>query len=77
MSRTILEVCDRKKSYEEGGRLKKPWWRQMAARKQLSATLKDILEAARELGWKSRRRGRGGGYMGSRGVRIWGRERWV
>ena len=47
MSRTILEVCDRKTSYEEGGRLKKPWWRQMAARKQLSATLKDILEAAR------------------------------
>ena len=32
------------------------WWRQTAARKQLSATLKEISAAARERNWKSGRR---------------------
>ena len=40
--RPILEVCDRETGYEGGGRLREPWWRQMAVRKQLSATLKKI-----------------------------------
>ena len=38
--RTTLEVCDKEKGYEGGGRLWERWWRQTAAQKQLSATLK-------------------------------------
>ena len=59
--RPILEVYDREKCYEGGGRRRYPWWRQTAARKQLSATLKEISAAARERRWKSGRRGRGRG----------------
>ena len=60
-TRPILEVCERETGYEGGGRLKESWWRQMAARKQLIATLKEILMAARERCWKSGRRGKIGG----------------
>ena len=59
--RPILEVCDRETGYEGGGRRREPWWRETAARKQLSATLKDISSAERERYWKSGRRGGGGG----------------
>ena len=58
---TILEVCDRETGYEVGGRLQVPWWRQTAAIKQLSATLKDILAEARERRWKYVRCGGGRG----------------
>ena len=60
--RPILEVCDRETGYEGGGRRREPWWRETAARKQLSATLKDISAAAKERRLKSIRRGesRGG-----------------
>ena len=57
----ILEVCDRKTGYAGGRRRREPWWRQTAARKQLDATLKEILVAARERRWKSGRCGEGGG----------------
>ena len=59
--RLILEVYDREKGYEGGGRLQDPWWRQMAAINKLSATLKEISAAAREKRWESGRRGGGGG----------------
>ena len=57
----ILEVCNRDTGYEGVWRLRETWWEQTVARKQLSATLKYILAAARERRWKSGRRGRGGG----------------
>ena len=57
----ILDVCDRETGYKGGGRHREPWWRQTAAINQLSATLKWILEAARERRWKSGRRGGRGG----------------
>ena len=57
----MLEVCNRQTGYKGGGRLRDPWWRQTAAIKQLSATLKCILAAEMEQRWKSGRRGGGGG----------------
>ena len=45
-----------------GGRRREPWWSQTASRKQLRATLKDILAEAMDRCWESGRRGRGGGY---------------
>ena len=65
MLRPILEVCNRETGYKGGGRRRDPWWWKTAARKQLSATLKYILEAARERRWKS---GRCGGGRGDRDV---------
>ena len=59
--RPILEVYDKDTGYEGDGRCQEPWWRQMAAIKQLSATLKCILAAEMEQRWKSGRRGGGGG----------------
>ena len=53
----ILEVCDRDTGYKGGGSLQEPWWRQTAARKKLSDSLKDILAVARERHWKSGRHG--------------------
>ena len=52
-----------RQGYRLQGRRKhqEPWWRQTAAINYLSATLKDILEAARERRWKSGRRGWRGG----------------
>ena len=55
----IFEVCDRETGYEGRGRRREPWWYKTAARKQLSARLKEILAAEREWRWKSGRRGRG------------------
>ena len=46
--RPILEFCDRETGYEGRERRWYPWWRQTAARKQLSDTFKNISEAARE-----------------------------
>ena len=46
--RHILEVCDRETGYEGGGRRQDPWWRQTAARNQLSVTLKEIAVTARD-----------------------------
>ena len=43
----ILEVCDRETGYKVG-RHREILWRQTAARNQLSATLEEILAAARE-----------------------------
>ena len=54
--RPILEVCNKETGYTGGGRLQEPWWRKTVARKQLSTTLKDTLEATRERSWKSGRR---------------------
>ena len=59
--RPILKVCDREIGYEGRGRLQEPWWRKTAARKQLSATLKNISAEARERRWNSGRRAGGGG----------------
>ena len=60
--RPILDVCNMETGYEGGGRRCDPWWRQPAARKQLSATLKDILAEARARRQESSRHkeGRGG-----------------
>ena len=63
--RPILEVCDRETGHEGGGRRRELWWRQMEARKHLSATLKEILVAAREQRCKS---GRHGGGRGDRNI---------
>ena len=43
--RPILEVYDKETGYEGGARRPEPWWRKTAARKQLSATLKEISAA--------------------------------
>ena len=59
--RPILYVYDRETGYEGGGRRRDPWWKKTAARKHLSATLKEILVAAREWHWKSGSRGMNGG----------------
>ena len=45
----------------EEGKLWEPWWRQTRSRKELSATLKEILADTRERRWKSGRCGDGGG----------------
>ena len=57
----ILEVYDKEKGYEGGGRRREPWWRQTVAINQLSATLTDISAAARKRRWKYGRRGGGRG----------------
>ena len=57
----ILEIFDKETGYEGGGRRREPWWRKTVDQKQLSATLKEILAAARARHWKSGRRGEGGG----------------
>ena len=56
----ILEVCDKYICYKGGGRSREPWWQKTVARKQLSATIKDIFEAAWERRWKYGRHGRSG-----------------
>ena len=56
--RSILEVCDREMVYKLGGMICEPWWWQTSARKQLSATLEDILAAPSARRWKSGRRGK-------------------
>ena len=58
--RPILEVINKETGYNGSGRLQEPWWRKTAARKQLSAKLKDTSEEAREQRWKSGRHGGGG-----------------
>ena len=60
-SRPIIEVCDRDTGYKRGGRRREPWWRKTAARKQLSATLEEILAEARARRWEFRRNGEDGG----------------
>ena len=64
-----------------GGRRREPWWRQTAARKQLSTMLEDILAAARARCWESGRCGKGGGVrdlaeynVGSNGPRYAGMD---
>ena len=57
----ILEVCNRETDYEGGGTIREPWWRQTAARKQLSATFKEILAVARDQRWKYCRCGKSRG----------------
>ena len=57
----ILEVCNMGTGYEGGGRRCDLWWRQMTPRKNLSATLEDILAAERARRQESGRRGNGGG----------------
>ena len=59
--RPILEVCDRETGYEGGVILQEPWWRQTATRKQLRATLKDILAAERLVALEIRQAWRGRG----------------
>ena len=55
-----MEVCNKDICYKGGGRHRAPWCQKTAARKHLSAILKEILLAARERRWKCGRRGRGG-----------------
>ena len=57
----ILEIFDREKGYEVGGGRCETWWQKTAAHKQLSATLEEILVAARARCWESGRRGEGRG----------------
>ena len=45
--RPICEVYDMETRYKIWGRRHEPWWREMAARKQLRATLEDIFAAER------------------------------
>ena len=61
MLRKILDICDRETGYKGGGGRCELWWRKMASRKQLGATLEDISEAERA--WRSEpgRRGQGRG----------------
>ena len=47
----IMDICNRETGYEVGGRCIETWWRQTAAQKQLSATLEEILVAARAECW--------------------------
>ena len=61
MSMIVFRKLLSSTGYERGGRCGETWWLQTAARKNLISMLKDILAAARELCWKSGRRGRGGG----------------
>ena len=57
---SIYEVCDKDMCCEGGGMLREPWWRQTAVQKQLRATLKEILMAARERRKEPVRNGKGG-----------------
>ena len=43
----IFDVCARKKYYERGGILQVPWWKKLAADKQLKVTVEAILSVAR------------------------------
>ena len=63
--RLVLEICDKETGYEGGGGRRKLCLRKTAARKHLSATLEDILAAARERRWES---GRCGEVRGGREV---------
>ena len=58
--RPILEFCDKDTGYEVGGRRREPCWWKTTSREYLSATLKEILVAARAQRWKSGRRGKDG-----------------
>ena len=49
--RPIIDICNRETGYEGGGRRRELWWRQTAAQNQLSATLEDILAAAKAQNW--------------------------
>ena len=51
--RPILEVRNKDMDYKGGGRRREPWLWQMADWKQLSATLEEILAAARAWCWES------------------------
>ena len=55
-----------------GGGGGEPWWRQMEAWKQLSATLEEILVTARSRRWESDRggEGRGGREVAEYGAKI-------
>ena len=57
----IMEVCDKETDYEGGWRHRGQWWKNIAAQKQLSAKLIEILAAAMVRRWKSVRSGEGGG----------------
>ena len=59
--RPILEVFDKEIEYDIGRRRREPWWRKMAAQKQLSAALEEILETARAWQRESGRCCKGGG----------------
>ena len=79
-----MEVCNKDICYKGGGRHRAPWCQKTAARKHLSAILKEILLAARERRWKSGRHDEGGGgrevaklkfNAGSEGPRYAGTEK--
>ena len=40
--RPIFEVYAKETGYKGGGKLREPWWRQVAAEQQMEATLKNI-----------------------------------
>ena len=50
--RPIYEVCDRYIGYEGGGSHSEPWWQKTVDRKQLRATLEEILATARARRWE-------------------------
>ena len=56
----IFDVCARNTGYEEGGKLRVPWRRQAAVKKQLNVTVEYILATA------SVRRGQEYGRSGER-----------
>ena len=59
--RPIPDICDRETGYEGWRRRYEPWWRHTADRKQLGATLKEILSEARARRWDFGRHDEGGG----------------
>ena len=46
--RRIFEVYVKETSYEGGGRLREPWWRQAESEKHLRSMIEDISAEARE-----------------------------
>ena len=59
--RPIIDIYHKETGYEGGGRRQDLWWRKMAARKQLSEMLEEVLATARARRWESGRRGEGRG----------------
>ena len=56
-----MEIYDMETGYNGGGRRRDPRWKKTTGRKQLSATLEEILAAVRARHWESIRSGEGGG----------------
>ena len=66
--RPIFDVCSRETGYEEGRRLRVPWWRQKAEENKLRVAVESISEAA-----MVRRRQESGRHGGTKGGSEGGR----